>query len=223
MPDGKSALLSARGGAGLQRLNVDGTTITNAGPIAPIRSSMAIPSPDGKFIIANGTPQAARPSAAAPAVAAALGRDAPSGRGDGGRGVPQASVLDAASGAVLSKAPIGAGTEFIGFSQDAAYLVATITNGSHSTPTAPDFNDFGLLYVFKASGSMLKKVAESHTGHWCQGALFSKDDRTILVQCSVEREIEVFRFDGNTHLTRDEAATLKFDAAPASMATASSR
>ena len=157
MPDGKSALLSARGGAGLQRLNVDGTTVTNAGPIAPIRSSMAIPSPDGKFIIANGTPLAAEPSAAAPAVAAVRGGAGPSRRGAGGRGMPQASVLDAASGAVLSKAPIGAGTEFIGFSQDAAYLVATITNGSHSTPTAPDFNDFGLLYVFKASGSMLRR------------------------------------------------------------------
>ena len=223
MPDGKSALLSARGGAGMQRLNVAGTTVTNAGPIAPIWSSMAISSPDGKFIIANGTPLAAEPSTAAPAVVAAPGGTAPSGRGGGARGVPQASVLDAASGAVLSKAPIGAGTEFIGFSQDAAYLVATITNGSHSASTAPDFSDFGLLYVFKVSGSMLKKVAEAHTGHWCQGALFSKDDRTVLVQCSVEREIEVFRFDGNTSLTRDDAATLKFDAAPASMATASSR
>jgi DNA-binding beta-propeller fold protein YncE len=216
MPDGKSALLSVRGGAGLQRLNVNGTTVTDAGPIAPIRSSMAISSPDGKFIIANGTPSAA----AAPGGAASAGRG---GRGGGGRGVPQASVLDTASGAVLTNAPIGAGTEFMGFSHDAAYMVATITNGSHSAPTAPDFNDFGLLYVFKASGNMLTKVAEAHTGHWCQGALFSKDDHTILVQCSVEREIEVFRFDGNTTLTRDDAATLKFDAAPASMATANSR
>ena len=74
MPDGKSALLSARGGAGLQRLNVNGTTVTNAGPIAPIRSSMAIPSPDGKFIIVNGTPPAAAPPApAAPGGAAPAG------------------------------------------------------------------------------------------------------------------------------------------------------
>jgi hypothetical protein len=222
MPDGSSALLSAREGAGLQRLNVDGTTVINAGPIAPIHSSMAISSPDGKLIITNGTPPVAEPSAAASTVATTPGGALP-GHSGGRRGVPQASVLDAASGAVLSKAPIGAGTEFIGFSQDGAYLVATITNGSHSAPTAPDFNDFGLLYVFKVSGNMLTKVAETHTGHWCQGALFSKDDHTILLQCSVEREIEVFRFDGNMHLARDEAATLKFAAAPASMATANSR
>ena len=41
--------------------------------------------------------------------------------------------------------------------------------------------------------------------------------------CSVEKEIQVYRYDGNATVTRDAAAALKFEARPAAMATVSSR
>ena len=35
-------------------------------------------------------------------------------------------------------------------------------------------------------------------GHWCEGAAWSSNQRTLLVQCMVEKAIFVFDFDGRT-------------------------
>jgi hypothetical protein len=39
-------------------------------------------------------------------------------------------------------------------------------------------------------------VTEAKIGSWCQGAAWSKDGKTLLIQCMVEKEIQVFSFDG---------------------------
>jgi len=65
-------------------------------------------------------------------------------------------------------------------------------------------------------------VAEADTGHNCQGTTFSDDNKTVLMQCATEKDIEVFHFDG-TSLTRDQGATLTFDSRPGAIATARTR
>ena len=102
-------------------------------------------------------------------------------------------------------------------------LAAVITNGSHSPPTAPGFNDFGLLRLYRVTPTSLTQVAEAQTGHWCQNALWSRDNRTLLVTCSIEKEVQVYRYDGNATVTRDAAAALKFEARPSGMSSVSSR
>jgi sugar lactone lactonase YvrE len=42
----------------------------------------------------------------------------------------------------------------------------------------------------------LVKVAEAKTGAWGQGIAWSKDGKTLLVQCMVEQRLDVFTFDG---------------------------
>ena len=41
-------------------------------------------------------------------------------------------------------------------------------------------------------------ATEGKVGHWCQGAAWSKDSKTLLVQCMVQNELQVFSFDGKT-------------------------
>jgi hypothetical protein len=52
--------------------------------------------------------------------------------------------------------------------------------------------------------------------------VFTDDGRTILLQCALTKEIEVWRFNGRT-LTQDKAASLKLNARPGSIATPASR
>jgi hypothetical protein len=80
----------------------------------------------------------------------------------------------------------------------------------------------GILKVYAVGPGTLSEVARADTGHWCQGAAWSDDSRLILQQCATEREIEVFRFDGQT-LTRDPGATLHFANRPGAVATQYSR
>ena len=39
-------------------------------------------------------------------------------------------------------------------------------------------------------------AAETAIGHWCQGAAWSRDSRTVFAQCVVEKQIQMFSFDG---------------------------
>jgi hypothetical protein len=97
-----------------------------------------------------------------------------------------------------------------------------IHNGATGSPTAPGYNPYGLLKVFSANGTQMDLVAEARTSPWCQGVIFNPDGRSILLQCALTKEIEVYRFDGRA-LTRDQAATMTFTARPGAIATATSR
>jgi hypothetical protein len=227
-PDGRSAFVMTSGPSGLQRLTVNGSTVTLAGQIANVGGTIALLTPDGRLAITNA---AIRP-AAPPAPAAAPGAGAPPAGGPpgGGRGPgrgpgtpPVATLIDVSTGNAVATAPLGAGPEGISLSPDGTMLAAVITNGSHSARTSPAFNDFGLLKLYRVTPTALTQVAEAQTGHWCQNALWSRDNRTLLLTCSVEKEVQLYRYDGNAALTRDAAAALKFEARPSGMSSVSSR
>ena len=108
-------------------------------------------------------------------------------------------------------------------SPDGRYVVVDAGNGSPNSPSSPDFNkSFGRLEMYSVGSGSLTPVAQADTGHWCQGETFSKDGRTILVQCAAEKEIEVFHFDGKM-ISRDPKATLFIGSRPGAIATALSR
>jgi len=209
LPDGKTALVVCLGSSKIARLLIDGANVTKAGEITldAKSASLALPVQGGHFAIVNGT----GPPPANGAATAARGTTRDN----------KVSIVDLSSGKIVTTTDIGAGDEYIGLSPDGVYLEATVTNGSHNAPTAPDFHDFGLMKVFRVSDASIIPVAEVETGHWCQGAIWSNDNRTILLQCATEKEIEVFHFDGKV-LSRDQSATIKFDADPSGIATATS-
>lgn len=102
---------------------------------------------------------------------------------------------------VVDTITVGPTPEGVKISPDGKFIAVTVQNYSNRAPTSPLFNDFGWLKVLRIDGVKLSPVAEMKNGHWCQGVAWSKNSATLLVQCMVEKEIEVYGFDGSA-LTR---------------------
>jgi DNA-binding beta-propeller fold protein YncE len=205
-PDGRSALVVAQGSGKLLRLDVNGSTVTlgNQQIETGVQPYGVMISPDGKFAYNTNLGGAVRP-AGAPA----------------GPRVGTVTAVDLTTGAVNS-IEVGQTPEHVALSRDGKYLAVVVANGSAAQPTSPGYNPHGLLQVYGVNGTSLTRIAEAHSGAWCQGAVFTIDNRSLLLQCAMTKDIEVYRFDGRS-LTQDKAATLKFNARPGSINTAFSR
>lgn len=118
---------------------------------------------------------------------------------------------------VVTTVSVGQTPEGVKMSPDGNYVAVTVMNGSNKPSASPFFNDFGLLKVYKISGTELAPVAEAKIGHWCQGMVWSKDSKYLVAQCMVESELIAFSFDGSA-LTR--TSTLKMQVSPAGIRTA---
>jgi YVTN family beta-propeller protein len=120
--------------------------------------------------------------------------------GTGGGDADTVSVIDvtAKPPRVIDTITVGQTPEGIALSPDGAYLAVTAMNGSNKPKASPFFNDFGLVRIFRLDAAKLTPVTEAKVGHWCQGAAWSSNGVTLLVQCMVEKEIMVFGFDGRS-------------------------
>src|SRR3974377_483864 len=83
-------------------------------------------------------------------------------------------------------------------SGDGVYLAVTVMNGSNRAKAHPAFNDFGLLQVYSIDGTKLTKIDEAKVGHYCQGAAWSRDNKTVVIECMVEKNLQIFSFDGHS-------------------------
>jgi len=111
---------------------------------------------------------------------------------------------------------VGPTAEGVALSSDGRLAAVTVMNGSNSPKASPFFNDAGVLRLYGIANKTLTPVAEARVGRWCQGAAFSRDSRTVAVQCAADREILLFRFDGK-RLT--PAGSVKVNGGPAGMRT----
>jgi len=118
---------------------------------------------------------------------------------------------------VVSTVSVGQTPEAVKMSPDGNHVAVTVMNGSNKPTASPFFNDFGLLKVYRISGTELAPVAEAKIGHWCQGMVWSKDSKHVVAQCMVENELIAFSFDGKS-LTK--TSTLKLQVSPAGIRTA---
>jgi DNA-binding beta-propeller fold protein YncE len=118
---------------------------------------------------------------------------------------------------VVNTVSVGQTPEGMKMSPDGGYVAVNVVNGSNKPKASPFFNDFGLLKIFRIAGTDMVPVTEARIGHWCQGIVWSKDSRTLLVECMVENEIQAFSFDGKT-LTK--AAPVAMKVSPAGIRTA---
>jgi DNA-binding beta-propeller fold protein YncE len=132
------------------------------------------------------------------------------------------TVVDMKTNTVVNTIDVGPTPEHLVLSPDRKYMQVTVVNGSSSRQTAPGYNDYGLMKVFRVEGAKLTQVAETKTGRWGQGAAWSRDGKVILLQGAIDKNIEVYRFDGQT-LTRDTGATLSMPGRPGAIATPYSR
>jgi hypothetical protein len=195
-PDGKTALVTRDGDNKISVLSIDGTKVeyTKRDVSAGLRPYGLAIHPNGKVaVVAN--------------------------IGTGGGDADTASLIDieAKPARVVHTVTVGQTPEGIALSPDGAFAAVSVMNGSNKPKNNPFFNDYGLVKVFSVKGNELVPLTEAKVGHWCQGLAWSKDNRKLLVQCMVEKEIMVFNFDGKE---LKPAGSIKLSAGPAAIRTA---
>jgi DNA-binding beta-propeller fold protein YncE len=195
-PDGKTALVTRDGDHKISVLSVDGSKVeytkrdVNAG-LRPY--PLDISSRGDVAVISN------------------------IGIGTGDADTASLIDLQAKPPRVVDTVTVGQTPEGLKLSPDGRYAAVTVMNGSNKPKSSPFFNDNGLVVVLAVDGKKLSKIAEGKVGHWCQGAAWSKDSKTLLVQCMVEKEIQVLSFDGKE---LKSAGALKVSGGPAGIGTA---
>ena len=196
-PDGATAYLTCTDTHRLAILSVNGTEVRDTG-----RSVVANLRPVGIEITPEGDL----------AIVANIG-NGPTG------GVDTLTLVDIASPnpRVVDSVAVGVIPEGLALSPRGNYVAVSLINGSSFPKSSPFHRDENILKILRLSGSRLTPVAEARVGPWCQGVAWSNDERTVVIQCMVEKQIDVFEFDGRT-LTRKPA--IKMSGGPASIRTA---
>lgn len=200
--DGKTAYALRFGDAKVTKLAIKGDQISRVADYAVgVQPDGGTLTHDGRYLIVNnfgGSPTTAKGSAAT-------------------------TVTDTSNGKITYAVEVGALPEAAVLSPDGKYVALVIGNGSATVRNAPNYNSvFGKLSLFGVGKGTLTHIADAQLGHACQGAVFSDDGKRLLVQCSVERDIRVFDFDGKT-LTERPEAVLKMESRPGAMVTAKTR
>jgi DNA-binding beta-propeller fold protein YncE len=211
-PDGKTAVAVGRGSSRLLVLKVDGAKVSYTDrSFEPGRNPYgAVVTHDGKYVINTNLGGAALPPGSPPP----------------GRGAHRAgtiSMSDIATGTVVQSVEVGPTPEHVAMSADGKHVAVVVANGSASVRSDPKWNQvLGLLEIYRVDGDKLTAAGRSDTGHWCQGATFSRDGKTVLLQCAAERQIEVYHYDGS-NLTRAQGADIPIGGRPGSISTARSQ
>lgn len=200
-PDGKSALVTLDGETAnkIAVLTIDGAKVEYAK-----RDMNAGIRPYGLDIARKGDV----------AVVANIGR----GQGD----LDTISVIDMAATPprVVNTVTVGQTPEGIKLSPDGALVAVSVMNGSNKPDTSPFYKAEGQLQVWKRTGTRLEKVGEAPIGKWCQGIVWSANSKSLMVQCMVEEEIQVFSYSGIVGRSLAKTGTIKTTGGPAGIRTA---
>lgn len=132
------------------------------------------------------------------------------------------SVIDikATPPRVVNTISVGQTPEGVKISPDGKYVAVTVMNGSNKAASSPFFNANGKLQVWSRTGTQLTKSGELTIGRWCQGIAWKGDNRTLLVQCMAEEEINVVRFTGGVGNSLAKVGAIKTKGGPAGIRTA---
>ena len=179
-PDGSRALVTRNNDSLVSILAVSGTTVTYTK-----QDVVAGLKPYGLEIAPKGDL----------AIVANIGAG-----GTGGADTLSVIDLNPAAPRAVDHVSVGPTPEGIAISPDGRYVAVTVMNGSNAAPASPFAHDYGLLKILRLEGATLRAVTEAKIGRWCQGVAWHPGGRSLLAQCTAERAIRTFRFDG-TRLT----------------------
>jgi DNA-binding beta-propeller fold protein YncE len=90
---------------------------------------------------------------------------------------------------------VGQTPEGVSISPDGKLVAVVTMNGSNKPKESPFYAPFGRVVLFRLNYGVLQLVSDARIGAWPQGAVFSADGKTLLVQSMVERNIMVFSID----------------------------
>jgi len=177
LPDGKSALVTRDGDHKVSILAIDGNTVTDT----------------KKFMVGGYRPYSIEVSPKGDV--AIFGNQ---GGGQGDLDVINVVDLKAKPPRVVDTISVGQTPEGVGMSPDGSHVAITVMNGSQRAKAHPAYNDHGLVRIYRIEGTKLSPVAEANVGRWCQGVVWSRDGKTLAVQCMVEKELQLLAFDGRS-------------------------
>ncbi|MBN8941790.1 MAG: YncE family protein [Rhizobiales bacterium] len=139
--------------------------------------------------------------------------------GPGAGDADTVSVIDlrASPARVINTVSVGQTPEGLKISPDGQYVAVGLVNGSNKPRSSPFYAERGKVIVFQVRGSTLTRVAEAPIGQWSQGIVWSANSRRLMVQNMVERDIQVFDFNGRR---LREIARVAVEGGPAGIRTA---
>ena len=126
--------------------------------------------------------------------------------------------LQASPARVVDIVPVPQTPEGVKLSPDGQYCAVVTQDGSNKLTSSPFYHAHGQLVLFKFLDGKFTFAAQAPIGHWSQGAAFSADGKTILVCNMVEKNLQVFNWDGTT--LRDTGTMIPLRGGPAAIATA---
>jgi len=119
---------------------------------------------------------------------------------------------------VVETVTAGQTPEGIALSPDNKYVAVCVMNGSNKPINSPYYNALGVVKLFKVVGQKLVYTAEVQSGVWTQGAAFSADSKTLLVQNKEQKELQVLRIVGDRLIDTKQRVSLR--SGPAAIRTA---
>ena len=176
-PDGKHALVSRDGDNLVSVLAIDGTHVTKTA--RDIRTGLRPYSiditRDGRVAIVGNV-----------------------GFGNGDTDTVSVVDLTQEPYRAVETLSVGQTPEGVKLSPDGQWCAVVVQNGSTKPKTSPFHADHGRVIVFRVEGAHLVRVAEAPIGHWSQGAVFSRDNKTLIVGNMNEKNLQVFSWNGTT-------------------------
>jgi DNA-binding beta-propeller fold protein YncE len=197
-PDGRSALVMRDGDHTISVLSLAGDKVAYTGRDfgAGLKPYGAVITPDGRF-----------------AVVANLGL----GRGDN----DTVSLVDLAlqPPRVVETYTVGQTPEGIAMSPDGKLVAVVTMNGSNKPVDSPFHSAVGRVVLLRVHRDKLQIVSDAPVGAWPQGAAFSADGTTLLVQSMSERNLMVLAVD-NGLVLRDTGQRIAVRGGGAALRTA---
>jgi len=111
--------------------------------------------------------------------------------------------------------PLGLQPESFGVSPDGQLVAAMMFNGSTLPKDDPSSSSGGQLVILARRGMTYEPVQRLPLGRVTQGAAFTADGKFLLAQCYVDREIRVYRVQGES--VEDTGHRIKTPGFPASL------
>ena len=201
--DGKAAIVAMRDEQGAATLSVEGASVKDTGEristgVSPY--SVDVDS-NGRWAVISNAGLAGKP-------------------GNFGKIVGDADTVTLID---VSKRPfravqhltVPAIPEGVAISPDGKWIVVQAMDGSQLTPDNPGRHPRGKVVLFAVDNNGAHKVNEVPGGEAAQGIAFAKDNKTVLVQFDVEKELAIYAIRGGKLV--DTAKRLKLSAGPVSI------
>jgi len=121
---------------------------------------------------------------------------------------------------VVETYSVGQTPEGIALSPDGKMLAVVTMNGSNKSPSSPFYSPNGRVMLYRILRDRLQYLSSANVGPWPQGAAFSGDSRTLVVQSMADRNLWVLEVGSSGVELKDTGQRLPLAGGAAALRTA---